>query len=63
MTESKNAMHHQQQDVVADNIIAENLPFSFPDEVNRGVTIKQTSCVGVKSLVAKVGQQLDEYEK
>ena len=63
MTESENAMHHQQNDVVTDNIIAENLPFSFPDEVNGGVTIKSAPCVGVKSLVAKVGQQLDEYEK
>ena len=57
MTESENAMHHQQHDVVADNIIAENLPFSFPDEVNGEVTIKPAPCVGVKSLVAKVGQQ------
>ncbi len=40
LTEGENAMRRQQKDIVANNIISENLPFSFPDEVNGGVTIK-----------------------
>ena len=63
LTEGEQAMRQQQHDVIADNLFAENLPFSFPDELNGGVTIKQAPCVGVKSLVAKVTQQLEEYEK
>ena len=63
LTEGENAMRQQQKDIVASNIIAENLPFSFPDEVNGGVTIKPAACVGVKSLVAKVTQQFEEYHK
>ncbi|XP_022111413.1 uncharacterized protein LOC110990640 [Acanthaster planci] len=31
-------MRHQQHDVIADNLFAESIPFSFPDEINRGVT-------------------------
>ena len=42
---------------------AEYLPFSFPDEINGGVEIRQAPSVSVQSLSRKVFKQLDEYDK
>ncbi|XP_022108664.1 uncharacterized protein LOC110988954 isoform X2 [Acanthaster planci] len=63
LTEGEQALRNQQKEVIAENILTENLLLSFPDEINGGVIIKQAPYVGVKCLVTKVKQQLDQYQK
>ena len=62
-TECEAKLRSQQKAVINDNIIAEYLPFTFPDEVNGGFVVKNAACVAVRSLHDKVIQQLQENEE
>ncbi|XP_038049523.1 uncharacterized protein LOC119723080 isoform X2 [Patiria miniata] len=63
LTEGENVLRRQQNEVIADNLITDSLPLSFRDEIDGGVVIQQAPYVGVKCLVAKIKQQLDQYQK
>ena len=63
LTEGEGQLRRQQKFIIDDNMSAEYLPFSFPDEINGGVEIRQAPSVSVQSLSRKVFKQLDEYDK
>ena len=56
-------MRKQETEIIGENILAEYLPMQFHDDINGGLIIRPTPCVQVKSLQAKIHQQLDEYDK
>ena len=61
-TESEKSQRRRLDLIIGDNIVAATLPMEFPDEKNGGMMIQQAPCVQVDSLVAKVQQQLEEYD-
>lgn len=66
LREGEKSLHKQGRLIVGDNMIGEKLPFLFNNGMNGDKVVRPSACVDVKSLAAKIFQQLegyDEYDK